>query len=212
MQDPAHFLVEKGFRKESALNHHELVGFILPWIYRRNAVMISFLLLLATFLGLVIYGFVSFLNSVNSGFGDTLTAVGAGLGFSFLLIPIHELIHGAAYKLSGAPSVQFRANWKQLYFMALAHYFVVGKKQFTFIGLSPFLIISTALIVMAFMTTGFWQLTLLSVNFFHATMCIGDFALMSYFESNSDREWVTFDDTLNNISYFYSRPITGSSD
>jgi hypothetical protein len=39
--------------------------------------------------------------------------------------------------------------------------------------------------------------------FFHTTMCIGDFALMSYYDVNKDKEIYTFDDVKSRISYFY---------
>ncbi len=50
---------------------------------------------------------------------------------------------------------------------------------------------------------GYASYTYISAMFFHATMCAGDFAMLSYFEFHRDKELYTFDDVGKKTSYFY---------
>ncbi len=121
------------------------------------------------------------------------------------LIPIHELLHGIAYKLCGAANVSYKANWRKLYFMAIADGFITGRKAFYFIGLTPFVMISLGLMQAACFSTPGYQVMWLTILWLHSTMCAGDFGLLSYFRENRHREIVTYDDTEKELSYFWSR-------
>lgn len=137
--------------------------------------------------------------------GDVLKYFGNGCAITFLLIPPHEILHGIAYKLCGAKKVSYKANWRKLYFMAVADKFVTFRKQFYFIALLPVTLISIIMLIAAYFASPTGQIMWLTVGLVHASMCAGDFGLMSFFAENKHREVVTYDDVENEISYFYTR-------
>ncbi len=134
-----------------------------------------------------------------------LYRIGAGMGFSFLLIPLHEGLHGLAYRWVGARRVSYDAHWKKFYFMAIADRFVANAPEFRKVALAPFLLISISAGLGAVWAPVSWAYSLAGLVVAHASMCSGDFALLAYFERRSDRELLTWDDRENKISYFYGR-------
>ena len=68
-----------------------------------------------------------------------------------LLVPVHEGIHGLAYKLIGAPKVEFGSDIRKFIFYAMADHFVMNWRHFQFVALSPFVVINFfALLAMFF--------------------------------------------------------------
>jgi hypothetical protein len=120
-----------------------------------------------------------------------------------LVIPVHEILHGIAYKLIGATKVKYGADLKQMLFYASAPGFVAGKRGFYLVALTPFAIIN--LLFLAGIIYGHIPLQWGSlVAFFtHSTMCIGDFAMINYMASFHGKEVYTFDDKTERTSYFY---------
>lgn len=90
--------------------------------------------------------------------------------------------------------------------MALSDKFVANKREFEIVALSPFVVITSILIILVFVVNFTWVLTILAVLFAHASMCSGDFGLLSFFEFHKEKEVVTYDDVENKISYFYGKP------
>lgn len=126
-----------------------------------------------------------------------------GAALSFLLIPIHELLHGLAYKLAGAPKVTYKAVWKQLAFYAAADKYITNYQKFRFVAITPFIVI-TALILIAFFTTpGQWNILLFGMLTMHTIACIGDFALLSYMFEHRNQDVLTVDDLANDRTLFY---------
>ena len=82
---------------------------------------------------------------------------------------------------------------------------MTNRAGFIFLALSPFIIVSLLNLAGFILVPGYASYTYISVLFFHATMCAGDFALLSYFEFHRDKELYTFDDVRNKTSYFYYR-------
>ncbi len=134
------------------------------------------------------------------------TLYGFLLSFT-LIIPVHEGIHGIMYKILGARKIKFGFSLNQLAFYAVADAFVINRKEFTYLALSPFVSISVISLLGMFLVPGLYYWTFLSLLFFHATMCAGDFALLSYYREHPDYEILTFDETLHKKSYFYGRKI-----
>ena len=145
------------------------------------------------------------INNGLIGWGEVLGQLGLGTLLVFtLLIPIHEGLHGLAYKIVGAPRVSYGVNWKMFYFYAVADRFVVGRNSFYFIGLTPFVIVSLLAILGFFFASVKLNWMLWGVLFMHTTACAGDFALLSFFEKNKDMgEIWTYDDVREKRSYFY---------
>ena len=128
-----------------------------------------------------------------------------GLLLTFALVPFHELIHGTAYKLLGAKKTSYDVHLKKFYFLAIADKFVTNKREFKIIALAPFLIISLTLLIVSVFMEEPWKVTIFTTLLIHSIACSGDFALLSYFEFNKEKEVVTYDDKENNVSLFYAR-------
>jgi len=135
------------------------------------------------------------LNAVFLGFAITLT----------LLIPVHEAIHGVAYKLAGAPKVSFGGNWRKFYFYAVADRFVIGKKAFKMVALAPFIIISFIGIIILLFSSIFTQYIILGILLMHTGACAGDFGMLGFYARFSDSEIFTFDDVAAQKAYFFRK-------
>jgi hypothetical protein len=186
------------------LNYDNIVDFTAKYIRKRNSSMVFFyIFMVGTFLlviGSLVYGVVYH----NREFGGIMKQYLYGLILSFsAMIPIHEIIHGIIYVLLGARKVYFGAEFKQFAFYAVADEFVTGKTGFYLLAVGPFLTISILSLLGFILVPGIASYTYISILFFHTTMCIGDFALMSYYDTNKDKNIYTFDDIKNRVSYYY---------
>jgi uncharacterized RmlC-like cupin family protein len=186
------------------LNYDDIVDFTSKYIRKRNLSMIFlYVFLVGTFLlmiGALVYGMVDH----HREFGSIMKQYLYGLILSFsAMIPIHEIIHGIIYVVLGARKVRFGAEFKQFAFYAVADEFVTGRTGFYILAVGPFLITSVLCLLGFILVSGVASYTYISILFFHATMCIGDFALMSYYDTHKDKNIYTFDDIKNRVSYFY---------
>jgi hypothetical protein len=186
------------------LNYNEIVDFAAKYIRKRNpSMIIYYIFLIGTFLltiGSLVYGMVDH----NREFGSIMKQYLYGLILSFsAMIPIHEIIHGIIYVLLGARKVFFGAEFKQFAFYAVADEFVTGRTGFYMLAIGPLLIVSILSLLGFILVHGVASYTYISILFFHTTMCIGDFALMSYYDTHRDKKLYTFDDIKNRVSYFY---------
>lgn len=192
-------LENKGYRLLSSLPHMDIIPFVQEQLRGSGPIARSYRLLT---LGLLAASAAFLAYSIIAHPGDwekVLTRYSYGLALAFLLAPIHELIHGIALKAVGAPSVQYRANWRKLYLMAAADRFVVGEKAFYLVAFAPFTVISLAALVLLT-----WQpLTAMGLLFLHTAFCAGDFALSEYMHANREKEILTYDLVDEQISYFY---------
>jgi hypothetical protein len=90
---------------------------------------------------------IAFIYFFVAGFATNIGAmvkqlVAGTIAGSFLVIPLHESVHGLAYKIIGAPKIHFGADLKQMIFYVAADKYPVGRKGFYFIALAPFLFIN----------------------------------------------------------------------
>ena len=128
----------------------------------------------------------------------------AVLAAMVVLLPIHEWIHGAVYRACGARDVRYKLEWRHFYAYAIAHQFVAGRRHFSWVAVTPFLIINLAL-----MLASIWlvphQFFLLAVLLIHTAGTSGDFAMLNFLWLNRREEVYTFDDAEEKVSYFYKR-------
>lgn len=126
------------------------------------------------------------------------------LAGSILVIPLHELLHGVAYRILGARSIKFGADMQQLIFFVTADRHVVSGLELQFLAMTPFVVINIVTVILSL----FWfpQLKLLSAIFLfsHNIMCIGDFALANYVVLLKTKVY-TYDEPENKKSYFYAK-------
>jgi hypothetical protein len=196
-RDPHFQLLDK-------LHYDDILDFATEYVRKRTRSMSSYLILVIVFFVLqwsaFLYGILA--NDMNAI--SLLKQFLYGLIISLtIVIPFHELIHASVYLLLGAKKIRFGAVLKHFAFYAVADDFVANRNAFLSLALSPFIVVSLLNLAGFIFVHGYASYTYISVLFFHATMCAGDFALLSYFEYHRDKELYTFDDVGNKISYFY---------
>lgn len=198
-------LKEKGYVLLDTLDHKELVPFIKTYIRKRTRYSIFY-----KASNIVILLFAAYLFTVDSphSIGTRFSYLAYGFALAFLLVPLHEYIHVLAYRNRGAKNTSYDMNLKKFYFMAVADRFVANKKEFEYVALAPFAIISLVLIALLFVVKDNWFLTITGILLTHTAMCSGDFGLLSYFEYHKEKKPVTYDDAKNKITYFYAQKTT----
>lgn len=132
-----------------------------------------------------------------------LWQVGAGV-LGLFLLPVHEFIHGLAFKRIGAPKVGYGYSLKSLMVYAYSQNFPTTMREVAFVAIMPFLVITTALLVgwaILPQYTVFWGTLIL----IHTGACIGDFVLINYHRKNRHRTIYTYDDVEGERkSYFFA--------
>ena len=197
---------DPSFRLLDKLHYDQIVEFATEYIRKRTRSMIVYLLIIIVFFVLQWSAFAYGIAVSNMNTVSLLKQFLYGLIISLtIIIPLHELIHAIVYFILGARKIRFGAALKHFAFYAVADDFVASRAGFIFLALSPFVVVSLLNLSGFIFVSGYASYTYISVLFFHATMCAGDFALLSYFEYHRDKELYTFDDVKNKTSYFYYR-------
>jgi len=200
--DPAYQLV-------NTLRFQEMVPFVLCQIKKRGLFSWLYftvnLVILALILISSIKGLAEQTMTWKKVMAHTVSGIFAG---SILIIPIHELLHGLAYRILGARKIIFGADLEQMIFFVTASCYPVSGKQVHLLTMTPFIIINLITIVA---TLYLFPGGILFSAFFllsHNIMCIGDFAISGYVASFKGKVY-TFDEPEKKISYFY-REVLGS--
>ena len=197
---------DPSFRLLDKLHYDQIVEFATEYIRKRTRSMIVYVLIIIVFFVLQWSAFAYGIAVSNMNTVSLLKQFLYGLIISLtIIIPLHELIHAIVYFILGARKIRFGAALKHFAFYAVADDFVASRAGFIFLALSPFVVVSLLNLSGFIFVSGYASYTYISVLFFHATMCAGDFALLSYFEYHRDKELYTFDDVKNKTSYFYYR-------
>jgi hypothetical protein len=131
----------------------------------------------------------------------------AALFFCFsVLIVIHELLHGIALKLAGAKRVTFGGYLKKFVFYAEADQFVINRRQFVFIALTPLFVVKlVTLIGIIFFLNNPLFYFLIFVMSAHSLFCAGDIGLLTVFYQNRENEIFTYDVKAEKTSYFFRK-------
>ena len=149
-------------------------------------------------------------RSILLAFNDHSEAI-AGIGFSFLfslsaLIIIHELLHAAAYLLTGARKISFGIILKKFIFYAMADRQVIKPKTFHVVALTPFVVVKLMCLLVILSTTNQqYVYFFLTVMCLHSLFCAGDIAMLAFYRLNREKEIYNFDDRSKGKTYFYSR-------
>lgn len=118
------------------------------------------------------------------------------------LVVIHELIHALAYKLKGANHIYFGANLKKFVFYAASDGDIINGKDFKFVALAPFVVITAVnLVLIGFIPA--YKLFFLTIIATHTMFCGGDFAMVNFISQYPLRKIFTFDVRQAKESYFY---------
>jgi len=182
------------------LSFNDLMPFVTEYYWkRRTALTVAHVGLTLVFLGVWLAAGLSDTVSLDTW----LTSWGWAFVLFLALLPVHEALHGLVYRLCGAADVRYGVLWRQAAAYATAHNFVADARQFTWIAVTPFLVINGALLLGAAVLPDLRPL-LLGALFWHTTGTAGDFALLNYFRLHRDREVYTYDDADTKTSYFYA--------
>jgi Putative zincin peptidase len=122
-----------------------------------------------------------------------------------ILLPLHELLHAAGYRLLGARDIRWELSPRMLAAWVVAHGLVSGTRSFTFVALAPFVIINAALLAVALAFPG-RAVLLLILLLLHVHGSAGDWALLNFVWLHRERGFWTFDDADRGMSYFYGDP------
>lgn len=197
-------LGENGYHLQKVLHHEELVPFVQDIFRNPNWITRFFIwlniLLIACLIGWTVYEMIALEKSL----GTVLGQIGLGILLILPVVPFHEWLHGLVYQSLGAPKVHYTANFKKFYFTAQAHHFVVGKGGFYWLAFTPFVVVTSLVIILMLVLPDQHLLMLSSFLFMHTTACGGDFALAAYFYAKKETGLVTFDDVPAKMTYFYS--------
>ncbi len=198
-------LEQNGYMLQDKLDHKELIPFIKEYLNRRGITTFVYYGINLAFLIIAIVMIIWNVEQKVISIGDSIFHFFLGFSIAFLLVGIHEYIHVLAYRMMGAKETSLEMNLKKFYFLALADKFVANRREFVFIALAPFTIISVVFAVLAVVLPFGWSMTMVGVLFALTAMCSGDFGLLGYFEAHIGKEVVTYDDVENKVSYFYSK-------
>lgn len=131
----------------------------------------------------------------------------AALVFSFsVLIVFHESLHGIVLKLAGAKSVTFGGYLKKFVFYAEADQFVINRRQFAFIALTPLVVVKLITLTgIIFFFSHPLVYSLIFVMSAHSLFCAGDIGLLTVFYKNKETEIFNFDVKAEKTSYFFRK-------
>lgn len=201
---------EKNYTLIEGVDFASTVPFLIRFLGKLNPVMAFYYVFILFLLIIIVY--LNFYYIAYSDLNWNTVLKFSTLGFflgAIPIIPFHELIHGLACKVLGAKKIRYGVEWSYMMFYAAADNFVMNRKQFVFVALSPFILISVVFISTALMSDHLYALMWLSACFFHGTMCIGDFGLLSFYNENRGKEIYTYDSTGEKKSYFYQKSQFG---
>jgi len=194
----------KYFRLLLTVPYKNLIEFVFEYLKKKSILTILFWAVCLVFLCLAI----SIRIRIAPYFLYSRIFLHSMLGmiiFPLLIIPIHELLHIIPYYLSGAKNIRIGMDIKQYLFYVTAHRYVASPNQFRFVAVTPFIIISSVLVLLIFLLPGLWKWSLSVFLFAHATMCAGDFALLNLYFLNKHKKIYTWDDADKKEAYFYEK-------
>ena len=188
------------------LSYDQIVPFVFENIRLKTLASRSYFAINILNLALILYFLLPGKLPAALSFSEFLVQFLTGLfAGSILVIPFHEGFHALAYKLVGAPKIHFGMDLRQMVFYVSADHYAIGRNSFYFVALAPFVMINV-LATGLFLYSGFISLhSLLFFLLFHNIMCIGDFAMISFFQSFPNKELVTFDDLNGKTSFIYEK-------
>lgn len=200
---------DEEFELIAKLNHQKIKNFVLEQLASKGKLVRFFMVYQVL---IILLGIFFLTRSVVLLFQDYPEPLYYSLGalvFCFsLLIIIHELLHGVALKMIGAKKINFGGYFKKFIFYAETDQFVINKKQFAFIALTPLIVVKlgTLIGVIFFIHSPIFYF-LIFVMSAHSLFCAGDIGLLSIFYKYNKTEIYTYDVKAEKTSYYYRKKI-----
>jgi hypothetical protein len=146
------------------------------------------------------------IHTYRGDFIYLVISIGAILFSLTLLVAIHELLHGIALKLAGAPKVTFGGMLQKFIFFSEAENFIMGKRSFLFVAFTPFIVVQFITIygiIIWYSAPLFYFF--LTVMVIHSFFCSGDVALVTIFYRFPGRDTFTYDNGEEKKSFYFVR-------
>lgn len=190
-----------------SLSHSDIKEMVVSEVAANNGyARVANMYQLAGLLAFMLGGFKAFMPYFVQRESVYLWWLFAGLVFSFtVLIPVHELIHAAAYRYVGARKLSFGMKLRKFLFYVQADKQVLNYRQFKIVALAPVVVVGALSILgMAVFYNQPAFYFFLPVFAFHSLFCAGDFGLLCFFQNRPDQEIFTFDIKAEGKTYFYA--------
>ncbi len=192
------------FHLTHVLSYDNIAPFVFSNIKKFNLATFAFYFLNILFVAIGIIAIVIFVSSDFFTWKYTLLNLILGfLIYPILLIPVHELVHAIIYKLIGAPKIKFGIDLSQYIFYIAADNFAVNFKELLWVAVAPFIFISGLAFLAFQLFQGPFAISFILTLIAHGTMCIGDFAVLSFFMENDHKKVITFDNVEEKKAFFY---------
>jgi hypothetical protein len=191
-----------GYEKVLTLNYGEIAPFVLSNLTRFSLPMALVWITAAVSICLSawLWPGLKFPSDDPQLFRGLLTGL---VVIPLLLVPLHEVLHLIPFRISGARNIRLGADLRQGIFYVTAHRFVAGRGLFALVAMTPFLSISSTILIAMTLSPPWWQWVLAMSLMVHTTMCAGDTALLGFMCSFKNREVYTWDDADKKEAYFY---------
>lgn len=195
------------FELIAQLNHSQIKEFVIDQLTNNGKIIKIYMIYQIIMIMVGMFFFTRSIVLAFQGLSTPLYYSLTALVFCFsILIVIHELLHGIALKLAGAKRVTYGGYLKKFIFYAEADQFVINRRQFAFIALTPLFavkLVTLVGIIFLFHQSVFYFL--IFVMSAHSLFCAGDIGLLSIFFKHKNSEIFTFDVKAEKTSYFYRR-------
>jgi len=198
-----------GYKLVARISHDNIKAFLLEQFSGGSRLakryMIYQTIMGVVLAGLLVYSIVTFFKGSKMELEWFSLAV--LISFTALVV-IHELLHAAAFLITGVKNISFGANFWRFIFYVQADREVIQKKQFRFVALVPFVVVN--LVTAAGALWCIWQnspavILWLSIMAIHSFFCAGDYGLLCLYQNHPDKEIITFDMKHERCSYFYEK-------
>ena len=209
MSNPSIYELQKSGNYEliGQLHHDEIKEFVLQQLSEGGKLVFSFMIYQFLMILLGLFFFTRSIVKAFNGYFEQLYFSLAALVFCFtFLIVIHELLHAAALKFTGAKKINFGGYLRKFIFYAEADQHVLNRKQFAFVALAPLTVIkivSLAGIIFYFFHPAVYFFIFLMGA--HSLFCAGDIGLLTLFYKDKEAAIFTFDVKAEKTSYYYQK-------
>jgi len=195
---------QERFRLILTISYKDLIPFILEYLKKKSGLTILYwatclaFLLISVFIRIKIAGYYPVSQILMHSLAGFVI-------LPLLFIPVHELLHIIPYYLSGAKDIRVGMDLKQYLFYVSANRYVASPVQFRVVAITPFILISSGVILTVIFLPNLWKWSMMLFLFVHATMCAGDIALLNFYRVNDHKRIYTWDDVDNKEAYFYEK-------
>lgn len=206
---PDDLLNNPEFELIEEIDYANLKSFVVKEIEQRSVLIVAYSIVQVVAI-LAMAGLLAFFTIglfVDGKFSSELITAGCAIMFSCtLLIPIHELIHAAAFLALGKRNIGFGVQWKKFLFYAEANLQVLNRNEMIIVGLAPLAVIAiVSITIIALQISTLTSLFFAVVFTVHLLFCGGDIAIISFFLRHKQMEMYTFDNREKKKSFYFVR-------